>query len=414
MESRNLKKYLTLFIVLTFALSLISCGAAGNSGNASSEGGAGDSTQAETEGQETPHKIAVLVYNRADDEVMSFKKYLEDYIGSIFNVQFFYSDTIRSGEEALAFIESAAEYGAEGVMSFNSYDLKAEVELAAEKKMYFMMASGTVSDQAFASVEDNEYFLGVVGPGSFIEYKAGSDMAKHFFDEHETNEYFILSGGGCLGNEMHKLRTEGIIDTLQNAYSVRFDMTSEEIAVSEKPLFLEEGDLKVCVVPGYISYDEYFEVAEEQYREHPFKTVLSAMAAPRMMEAHKNAVYGVVDCYSENNMRYFTNGQLDYVCGKYSSIIGPSFAAMYNAVTGHAAEFRVNGKAFHITQGFWASESKEDFNEKYVLSSSIERNAYNYEDLQKVICVYNSEATFDDLKKLAEEYTYTDAVGRRM
>jgi len=414
MESRDLKKYLALFTVLIFALSFVSCGAAGSSGNASGEGGAGESSQAETDGQETQHKIAVLVYNRADDEVMSFKKYLEDYIGSIFNVQFFYSDTIRSGEEALAFIESAAEYGAEGVMSFNSYDLKAEVELAAENKMYFMMASGTVSDQAFASVEDNEYFVGVVGPGSFIEYKAGSDMAKHFIAEHETNEYFILSGGGCLGNEMHKLRTEGIIDTLQNAYSVRFDMTSEEIAVSEEPLFFEEGDLKICVVPGYISYDEYFEVVEEQYKEHPFSTVLAAMAAPRMMEAHKNAVYGVIDCYSENNMRYFTNGQLDYVCGKYSSIIGPSFAAMYNAVTGHASEFRVNGKAFHITQGFWASESKEDFNEKYVLASSIERNAYNYADLQKVICIYNSEAAFEDLKKLAEEYTFADAIARRM
>ena len=360
------------------------------------------------------HTIAVLVYDRSDDEVVSFRKYLHDYIGEIFNVQFLYSDTITSGEEALAFIKDAAEYGAEGVMSFNIYDIEAEVALCAENKMYFMAASGTISDKAFASVEDNEYFVGVVGPGSFIEYKAGSDMAKNFISRKSGDEYFILSGGGCLGNEMHKLRTEGILDTLQNAYGVRFDIPSEEVAVSAEPVHLAAGDLTVHVSPGYPTFEEYYEMARTEYEAYPYKTVLSVLPAVKLSEIIKGAQTGVIDCYSESNLQLFTAGQLQYVCGKYSSIIGPSFAAMYNAITGHADAMRLNGKAFHITQGFWSSDSKEDYAEKYVLASSIERNAYNYEDLQKVMLSFNPEATLEDLSELAKHYTYKDAVNRRM
>ena len=399
-------------VLLVFLLCIL--GIAGCLGQSRQDPGAETAETVSVKGADS-YKIGVIVYSNTDEEVLAIREYLENYIAEVFpGITFVYSDSISTEEEELDFIQKSCDQGVDGFLSFLSMNLPEEVKLCEQNKAYYILASGTVSDKDFKAVEDNPYFIGAVGPGEEMEYQTGADMAKFFTDHKEGNRYFILSGGGCLGNEMHKLRTEGIIDTLQNAYSVRFDMTSEEIAVSEKPLLLEEGDLKICVVPGYISYDEYFDVVEEQYKEHPYKTVLSAIAAPRMMEAHKDAVYGVIDCYSENNMRYFTNGQLDYVCGKYSSIIGPSFAAMYNAITGHAAEMRQNGKAFHLTQGFWASESKEDFNEKYVLASSIERNAYNYADLQKVICVYNSEATFEDLKKLAEEYMFADAVERRM
>ena len=87
---------------------------------------------------------------------------------------------------------------------------------------------------------------------------------------------------------------------------------------------------------------------------------------------------------------------------------------MYNAITGYATEMRQNGKAFHITQGFWISDGEEDFSEKYVLANSIEINAYNYDDLLGVIKVFDPDASFDDLKTLTMAYTYKDAVERRL
>ena len=70
-------------------------------------------------------------------------------------------------------------------------------------------------------------------------------------------------------------------------------------------------------------------------------------------------------------------------------------------------------RAGRICQGFWSSDSREDYEEKYSLASSIEKEAYNYEDLQKVMAEYTPDATLEDLRKLAEAYTYEDAVARR-
>lgn len=396
------KTLLSMLLLILLTLMLTGCGNAADNNSGSALGQEMDA-----------HTIAVLVYDRSDDEVQSFRNYLENYIGSIFNVKFYYSDSISSGEEALEFIEESAEYGAEGVMSFNSYDLKKEVELCAEKGMYLMMASGTVSREAFDSVADNEYFLGTIGPGESIEVSAGTDMAKHFIEKVAGDEYFIFSGGGCLGNEMHKLRTMGIIETLESAYGVSLEKSPEEIALSDAFLRLESGKLKVCVFPGYFADDNALEEAKTAYRENPYNKVMGVLPLVRLQDVLKDAKVGVVDCYSENNLRLFGDGTVDFVTGKYSSIIGPSFAAMYNAITGHAGDFRDNGKAFQLTQGFWSSDNAEDYEAKYAMASSIEMNAYNYEDLQKVIRVFEPDASLQDLKALAEACSYDDAVSRR-
>lgn len=408
-----MKKTICVLLALFLLVSLAGCGSGGNTSSGNTSETENKAAENAEESEEPAHKIAVLVYNYSDDEVASFRKYLVDYIAPIFNVEFVYSGSSMSLEDSLNFLNDAAAYGVEGVMSFVSYDLKAEVELCAEKDIFYMLASGTVSNADFASVEDDPHFLGVVGPGSFIEYKAGSDLANHFYEQKAGDSYFILSGGAAMGNEMHALRTQGILDTLATAYGVHFDCDTEAASRTEEPLELTCGDLTVFISPGYVTRDAFFERMQQDYKDHPYGIVLSVLPVARMQETLNGAKIGVVDCYSENNLQQFASGNLDYLVGKYSSIIGPSFAAMYNAITGNADFMRENGKAFHVTQGYWISGSREDFEDKYTLASSIEINAYNYEDLQKVIRLYNEDATLGDLKELALAYTYEAAAARR-
>ncbi|MBO7730495.1 MAG: hypothetical protein J6S31_06525 [Lachnospiraceae bacterium] len=399
-----MKKIIALFLAAILILGLASCGTKENP----SEGGSGDQV---TELEK--HTIGVLVYNQTDDEVIAFKRYLVNYIADAFNVEFLYSGNVTSEEEEQEYLQRLIDSGAEGILSFISYDLSAEVKLCEQAKVYYMMASGTVSDEDFASVEDNPYFLGVIGPGAFIEYKAGSDMAAFFADKKGSNEYFLLSGGAAYGNAMHQRRTQGILDTLASAYNVTFEKSTEELSMSEEPVHIQEGDLKICICPGYISRDQFFEQIKGEYESDQYDTVLSVLGISRMADVVKGKRLGVIDCYSETNLQLFASDNLHYLAGKYSSIIGPSFAVMYNAITGHADEYRPRGKSFHITQGFWSSDSREDFEEKYTLASSIEINAYNYEDLQKVISLFNPEATYEDLKALAEADTFKNALERR-
>ena len=369
---------------------------------------------AQVEGADS-HKIAVLVYNITDEEVISFRDYLEDYIAEVYpGISFIYSDSITSQEEEMNVIQEAIDDGADGILSFISYDLQSEVELCAQNQVYYMMASSSVSDEAYDAVADNAYFMGVIGPGSDLEYQTGVEMAEYFAAENYGDEYFILSGGSNMGNEMHLRRTLGILDQLQESYGVSFDQSSEEIATSQEPIHVEAGDLKVCVTPGYLDVDAFLETAQAEYEADQYSVVLSVLPILDMSFVVKGSRLGVIDCYSTRNLQLSTNGQLDYIAGKYSSIIGPSFALMYNAVTGYAEDFReADGKAVRLSQGFWTSAGKEDYEEKYAMANSVVSNAYNYEDLGKVCKVYNADATLQDLKDLVEAYTYEDAVARR-
>ena len=400
-----MKKILAFILVFLCAFGLFGC-----SQKAGPESG---KAEVETVEGADAYKIGVIVYNLSDEEVLAFRSYLEDYIAEVFpGITFIYSGSISDEEQELAFIKEACEEGACGFLSFLSHDLKKEVELCAQNKAYYMLASGSVSDEAFASVEDNPYFIGAVGPGKDLEYNAGYDMAGYFLTEQYGNDYFILSGGAGFGNEMHLQRTIGILDRLQED-GARFDQPSEKIALSQEPVHISSGDLKVCVVPGYISQDEFYESARKEYEENPYSVVLSVLPITKMAGNIERAHLGVVDCYSTTNLQLFNSGLLRYVAGKYSSIIGPSFAAMYNAVTGYAKDFRDNGKAFRITQGFWYSADLDDYINKYSLANSVVKNAYNYEDLGKVCKVFNPDATLKDLENLANAYSYDEALERR-
>ena len=401
-----MKKILAFILAFLCAFGLIACSQKAGPDN-------GEAEVDTVEGADA-YKIGVIVYNLSDEEVSAFRSYLEDYIAEVFpGITFIYSESISDEEQELAFIKEACAEGVSGFLSFLSQDLKKEVELCAQNKVYYMLASGSVSDEDFAAVEDNPYFIGAVGPGKDLEYNAGYDMASYFVTEQYSDNYFILSGGAGMGNEMHLQRTIGILDRLQEDYGVTFDQPSEVIASSQEPVHLSAGNLNVCVTPGYISRDEFYETARKEYEKDQYGAVLSVLPIAKMADEVKSAHLGVVDCYSTTNLQLFNRGELCYVAGKYSSIIGPSFAAMYNAVTGYAEDFRDDGKAFQITQGFWYSADLDDYIEKYALANSVVKNAYNYDDLGKVCKVFNPDANLQDLKEIISAYGYEDALKRR-
>ena len=300
----------------------------------------------------------------------------------------------------------------EGIIAFNSFDLEKEVELCASGGVYYLRPSSTTDPEDFDKVADNPYFLGYFGPGNEMEYQAGYDMAAYFVEEKISDSYFILSGGAG-SNVMHEQRTEGMLDALQKAYGVQFDQSSTELASASEPVSMEAGALKVTVFPGYIGVTDVGEKAVAAFEKDPAGVVMSTIPVQTIADSLKDASLGTIDCYTQANGRLFKNGSLKYLCGKYESIIGPAFAAMYNAVTGYSEDFREDGKAFTIQQGFWVSTSYQDFQKKYELSSGITLNAYSYEDLLEVCKAHNSNATLDDLKKLAGAWDFDSAVQRR-
>lgn len=378
-------------------------------------GAAGFETGGQREEDTAVHKIGVAVYDVSDDEVIAFREYLTGYIKECFpEVEFCYIDSIRSEEDEMQFLADACAQGAEGIMSFITYNLSREVEYCESQGVYYMLASGTVSEEQYKAVADNPYFLGVVGPGSEIEGQAGTDMAEYFINEMEGNSYILFTGGAAIGNEMHRLRSVGALEVFAEHFG---DLGTgiEELAITEEPVRLTLGDTRLTVFPGYTTREETAAKVREELESGDYDFALSMFSMYSMVDVlRKEGVkQGVVDCYSMTNKQLFEDGTLCYVAGKYSSTIGPSFAAMYNAVTGYADVFRENGRAFQMTQGYWVAKSKEEYNAKYALATGIYVNAYNYEDLGSVMKVYDETADFEKLKALTESWTYEDAKTRR-
>ncbi len=360
------------------------------------------------------HKIGVIVYNTADEEVLGFKEYLKGYIEENFEmVQFVYSYSINSAEQEMNFIQAACDQGVEGFMSFVTYDLPNEVALCQQNGAYYLLASGTVSAEDFEAVQDNPSFLGAFGPGQPFEFQAGADIARYFIREKVGTRFFVLSGGAALGNEMHYQRTLGILDTLASAYGASFPLTRDEIARTDKPMTVETDRVTVTVCPGYLRLDDVLNTARETFEAGSYDAVLSVLPPLDAVDFIGRTPLGVVDSYNTRNLQLVTEGVLKVVVGKYNSIVGPAFALMLNAVTGYAEDFRENGRAVKVIQGFWTSDSAEDYNEKYALSTSAAMNAYNFDDLSKVIRIYNPDADLNALCALAEACSYRAVQARR-
>lgn len=402
-----MKKYIAFLITALLLLSLVAC--TGSSNDVANR----DQDVAEDSGL-TIHKIGVATYNVKDAQVMMFKDYLDNYIKPCFaDVTFLYSDSISGIEDMLDFLSQCAENGVEGVMIFGSNDLVQEVEFCAEHGMYVIRPSGTSADAVFDAVADNPYFVGEIGPGAENEYGAAADMTRALAGEEKS--YVILSSGASRGNEMHRLRTLAVLDVLQEVHGVTLPQSSEELAVVTETTAVEAGGLRLVICPGYLEGEGPRMDAAEVISTWEYTTVLSVVPATPVIDALDSvqAECGVVDCFSEDNYYGFQKGKISYVAGKYQSEIGPGFAALYNAITGSAEAFRVDGKAFHLEQGFWSAASEAEYDSKYALASGIAINAYNYKDLYSVIKSITPEADFEAFKALTESWRYEDCLARR-
>ena len=213
---------------------------------------------------------------------------------------------------------------------------------------------------------------------------------------------------------MHLQRSIGILETILTQPGVTFTGNISLLAQSTRVTSFSTDDFTVTVCPGYIATDESaFNSAKDTLSTGSYDAALCVLPPAEVVNYLGTATLGVVDSFNERNFQLFNKGKMDYLAGKYSSVVGPAFALMLNAVTGHAGDFRQNGKALKVHQCLWIAEGAEDYNAKYALSQSESMNAFNYDDLSHVIRLYNPNATLQDLLTLADGCSFEAVVARR-
>lgn len=416
-----MKKIIALLLAACMLLGMVACSKKEETApkdevqETAAELGNKEQEQAEASGLSL-HKIGVATYDINDAQIRMFKNYLDGYIKECFpDVTFLYSESISSGEGMMNFLQICADNDVEGIMLFYTNDLKEELDFCAEHGMYVVRGSGNVADEVFQEVADNPYFLGEIGPGAELEIQAAEDMVSAMSASGDEKNFVVLSGGAIMGNEMHRLRTVAFLNKLEEIYGMSLEKTPEELALVSETTVIEFGNQKIAICPGYMEIPQYQEAAEAVIAGGEYSDVLATIPVTPLMDALNSVeiTCGSTDCFSEDNYFGFKKGKISYIAGKYESEIGPAFAALYNAVTGHAEDFRDNGRAFRLQQGFWTAADSEEYDVRYALASGAVINAYNYDDLYSVVKELNPDATFAAFKTLVDSWTYEDCLARR-
>lgn len=366
------------------------------------------------------YTIGVVVYDPDNAEMNMFMNYYREYLAEGFPVKFYFSGKISSAEEENDFIRTVKKKGAQGIISFYGQDIRSTVEVCQEEELYYVMASGTISDEEFNAVKDNPWFLGTVGPDPASEYRAGNDMAKHFA-EGKAKSFLVLTGGSMAGNFMHSSRTQGILEGIAQADGITYTEDVETLVASDTVRKLDTGnpDISITLSPGYLSTENGMDNFRQALAEGTYDAVLCAFnvndildqIAEKEEEQNADIQVGTVDSFSEVNYLAFKtkdafgNSQINYIEGKYASMAGPAFAVLYNAVSGHIEANSESGEAVRLFQGFWTATGEREYGELYGYTQGIYENAYSCDDLMNVIWVFNKDTTPDKLKELTEAYT---------
>lgn len=406
------RKYQALLCLLLAALLLLCAGC----------NGANTDEQNQTE----TYLIGVEVYDTTDPEMLMFFNYYKNYIAESFPVEFLLSGSINTAEEEQAFVEEMKAQGASGIISFFVADLEQVVAACEENELYYVMGSSSLTDEEFESVKDNSWFLGVIGPSSQEEYDAGVTMAEHFISQGAT-EFLILSGGaGDMVNTMHYNRVQGMLDTLADQFDL--DLDSETLAAVTELTEVDTGteDVTIVLSPGYVQVNEGQSNLKTALSSGNYDALMSAVSISSILDLLKEEIQssesallvGVVDCFSQENYEAveWTDSQgqslLNFVHGKYASMVAPAFVAMFNAVAGDVDLVNPDGTAFRLYQSYWTAADEAEYAELYGYTQSIYQNAYSSSDLMQVIRLYNPDATYEEFAALAESSDIDSVLAR--
>ena len=398
---KSFKKVLVLLLSLLMVVTMVGC-KGDNDGSGEKTDGIDDKTNV---------KIGVLVADATGAEALAFRAYYEEYIQKQYNVTFMYSDELADAAAEASAIDNFIANNCKAIISFASADRPAQIRKCAENKVYYAVATGTLSDDEYKEFKDNQYYVGAIGPDLYTEFMAGYNMAKYYLDKGMTK--FALFGGATpYYVDMHIYRTAGILVALCEAgggtYNGASDMgsmigTIYGMNCQLTPAVIGSVEL-VSYIGGYDFDDAWFGKLAEAANNPNVQVLLAVGSGLDTFAAFKKPeqFLGTVDAYTADAVKAMESGKLNYLAGKFSASIGPIFMAVLSAVQGKPIR-TADGSALALSQGYWIATSAEEAKNFYAVDSSTTDPAYTRPMLDKLF-----GASFDDFSKFVAAYSFEE------
>lgn len=400
MMKKSMKKTLSLFLALAMLLgALAGCAdkPAENSANPSNSTAGTEESQAPVSAD--PIKIGILVADVSGEEALGFRSYYENYIANNYNVELLYTEQLTDAASERSAIERFAAQGCKAVISFSSSDRAMQIETCTQNKLFYAVASGMLDDEQFETYKTNEWFVGQVGPSMDTEFEAGYAMGKYFADKGAKT---IAMYGAFIPNPMHVYRAAGVIAGMGATYGGASDMGA---IVGQ--IFGDQGVDPSKVSGGSVELVAYFQGYGETTTDELNAAIqaqpdafLSVGMATTFFTQQLNTAgieFSDIDSFTSGNQAAMADGKLVYLAGKYSSSIGPIFAAVIDAVNG--SPIRGEGStAISVSQSYLVATDTASF-DKYFSADQGDSPIYSKDLLDTVI---GGGVTYADFQAFVE------------
>ncbi len=345
-------------------------------------------------------KIGVLVADVSGDEAVGFKNYYTEYVAKEYDVEFIYSPALEDNAAAKTQVETFIGQNCKAVIDMADKDRAGLAKYCNDNEVYYAIASGMMSDEDWENCKSYEYFVGQVGPSMETEYQAGLAMGEYYKNTKNVSKVAIY--GAFTPNPMHLYRLAGVLTGLGDTY----DGASAQGIVgavfgggAQVDPSKIAGDVAVEYFAGFTdtSGDELDTILTKNV-----DAVISVGMATTFFTAklnEKGVPFSDIDSFTTANGTAMNTGKLEYLAGKYSSSIGPVFAAIMSAING--APIRDNGNAISISQGYWVATSYEEF-QRFQSADSVSAPIFNKTELDKLIGTTEAPVSLETFKAAVE------------
>ncbi len=338
----------------------------------------GGGTNTSNSVQQKAVKVGVLVADASGDEALGFKSYLQDYVAKQYNYEFVYSPALTDAAGAKAQAETFIGQNCKAIIDMADFNRKDLAKLCNDSKVYFAIGSGMMSDDDYNASKSLEYFVGQIGPDMTTEYNTGLAMGQYY--KQTKNVKKVGMYGAFIPNPMHLYRMAGLLTGLGNTYKGATGQTIVGTVFGDGAQFDAAniaGDVEVLYSAGFDGEGAIFATVGGIIAQNPDAFLSVGMTttffASMLNDAHVE--YSDIDSFTAANGGYMKDGSLKYLAGKYSSSLGPIFAAIKSAVDGKPIRDE-NSNAFSISQNYWTAKSYEEF-QKFQTADSVANPIFN-------------------------------------
>jgi hypothetical protein len=390
------KRLFSLLLAGLMTIGLVGCKSSAptvtSSGNANTSSEA--PKKAEKYGKETI-KIAFENYDPTAAQFIQLQKYLK-YLQNYVNVEFIYSEALKSAEDEMAFLESAAAAGAKAVIGYYNIAGKAAIKKTVDLGMYYY--GGAENKEIYNEFKNNKLYLGGVNAGE-ADYTSGYAMAKGLIDA-GAKKLILASGGKAFGVPIFVERVRGIQAAIDEANKSGKDVkiVKEINGFPDEAFFSAQAEALGMDVDGVLATFNGAEIWMQPIQ-----------AAGKKGKIKISTVASIDDMYKAA----FESGDMAVLAAQLVESFGISVPMIVNAVEGNSDLIRnADGTAASIKGDNVVIRDKDTFMKYYNIEATGVW-AYSGEDMQKLIKGYNKDAKYADYVKLIADQDINSINSRR-